>query len=706
VSAIGDREGRPDQGAAGPPGKVRIWIGLAVLVLLAAHVGLAERSLSQENPTVDEVAHMPAGVTYWQTGTFKLYPHNPPLVKLVAALPVVWASPNTALLYQQPSWTEASPSHPTFSQTFSLLNRDRYFELFQLARMVMPLFSVLGGLVVFVWSARLYGPIGGLLSLALWVFCPNILAHGRLVTTDLGSTAVGAGATYLFWRYLHQPSWKRALAAGVALGLAELTKFSMLILLPVWPSLWLLRTLLVSPAREWARCAARAIPHALIVLAACVLVIDVGYGFEGVGTPLEQFEFASGSLTRPVPPGMGRPRSRNLLLDVAWRFRVNRFRGSLLGKLPAPLPRYYLLGFDEQKLEAEGIPRRFFLKAQGIPDSVIAQNADDDKVAGYHVYLNGEMRDSGWWSYYLLTLVYKVPEGTWGLVLLSLVVLIRQTRSSAAWADELTLATIPAIVLFAMSVLTDINLGLRYVLPIAPYAFIATGKVVPWAAELRGGRRFVATGSLAALLGLTVAACLTIHPHYLAYFNWSSGGPDRIPARLIDSNLDWGQDLVGLQRWASQNIPGKPIGLAYFGQINPTIFATRGEPFDWFLPPVQNGPLEPMNDPPSPNLVGSARRLRPGYYAISATLLYGLPWRLYDPAPPIIAMQEAWAPAWNARKPDAFGYFRRFAPITRIGHSIYVYYLTQEDVDRVSNLFSGPVPAGSPATVLETPPSR
>ena len=91
-------------------------------------------------------------------------------------------------------------------------------------------------------------------------------------------------------------------------------------------------------------------------------------------------------------------------------------------------------------------------------------------------------------------------------------------------------------------------------------------------------------------LGLTIAAALSIHPHYLAYFNWASGGPDREPARLIDSNLDWGQDLVGLREWCRKNIPrDEPIGLAYFGQINPSMFTLRGDRFDWFLPPVAAG---------------------------------------------------------------------------------------------------------------------
>jgi hypothetical protein len=78
-------------------------------------------------------------------------------------------------------------------------------------------------------------------------------------------------------------------------------------------------------------------------------------------------------------------------------------------------------------------------------------------------------------------------------------------------------------------------------------------------------------------------------------------------------------------------------------------------------------------------LAGPARRLAPGYYAVSATLLYGLPWRLHDSAPPQ-KVPEAWAPAWRAFRPHAFGYFRQFKPIKKIGYSIYVYHLSEADV--------------------------
>jgi hypothetical protein len=677
---------------------------VAVIGLLGLQYGMAAHSLLQENPTVDEVVHMPAGITYWQKGTFRLYHHNPPLVKLAAALPVLWANVHTEGLYQMGSWKSPDPSQSTFSQTFAMVNFEHYFELFQLARLMMPLFAIVGGLAVFAWSRRLYGTLAGFLSLTLWVFCPNIMAHARLITSDVAATAIGVAATYVFWRYLHRPSYRWAVAAGVMLGLAQLTKFTMLLLYAVWPFLWLVRLLLVTPRAGRPAQVARALGHAVAIVVLSIATIDAGYFFEGVGTPLgdAKFEFGSKALTRPVAPEMKRPHSKNLMLEATWQFRVNRFRGTWMGRIPSPLPEHYLLGFDEQKIETEGIPRRFF-RALSTPDPAARDRVVDKERSvpetssevkdAYPVYLNGDLQRTGWWYYYLLTLVYKVPEGTWILVILSLASLRLVARSSDEWADEIALGTVPLVIFLSMSFLTDINLGLRYVLAILPYIFIAAGKLVPWLLGLAGARKWVMTVLIVGSLGSTMMSSILIHPHYLAYFNWASGGPDRVPARLIDSNLDWGQDLVALQKWWKKTIPGQPLGLAYFGQINPSIFKLRGDSFDWFLPPVKPGTAHFIGKSQNPLLVGPAQKLTPGYYAVSVSLLYGLPWRLYDPAPPL-RVPEAWSPVWNVSselegKPgeDPFWYFRQFEPFARIGHSIYLYHLTDEDVAGSAPLF-------------------
>jgi hypothetical protein len=426
-----------------------------------------------------------------------------------------------------------------------------------------------------------------------------------------------------------------------------------------------------------------------------IATLDAGYFFEGVGIPLGNFEFGSKSLTRPVPPGMWRPPCKNPLLAATWQFRVNRLRGTWLGRLPCPLPEHYVLGLDEQKIETEGIPERFF-KAIGSPDAderartiaherEIPESSTEERGA-YPVYLNGELKRTGWWYYFLLALVYKLPEGTLLVIALSLASLRFVGRTTAEWAEEVTLWTVPLVVLGSMSFLTDINLGLRYVLAILPYLFISAGKLVPWTFGLAGARRWVMPALVVGALGSTIAASIEIYPHYLVYFNWASGGPDEAPARLIDSNLDWGQDLVGLQKWWKKTIPGQPIGLAYFGQINPSIFKLRGESFDWFLPPVKPDAAHQIAQPPSPLLIGPANKLEPGYYAVSVTMLYGLPWRLYDPVS-LLEPKAAWGPAWNVGQNDAFRYFRQFEPKEKIGHSIYIYHLSADDIARAEPLF-------------------
>ena len=197
-----------------------------------------------------------------------------------------------------------------------------------------------------------------------------------------------------------------------------------------------------------------------------LLTINLGYGFEGSFRPLGSFEFGSAMLTKPRPPGTRLPVSANGLLNRCWEFRINRFRGTPLGSIPAPLPEQFLIGFDLQKLDAEGVPLKFFDPA-----------APDDEWTGYPVYLDGEIRQQGWWYYYLAAAAYKVPEGTWALLILSAAVPLFSKRARASRADEVALYAVPAVVLGVMSVFTNINLGLRYVLPSFPFLFVGVGRL-------------------------------------------------------------------------------------------------------------------------------------------------------------------------------------------------------------------------------------
>ncbi len=666
-----------------------------VFALLLIHAALAIDTLRKKSVTVDEVGHLPAGISYWQQRTFELYHHNPPLVKQLVALPALATGP---IVDYSKSWSSnqryGMPLNQwAFGWEFMYANAARYHDIYFWARLPVVGLSILTGLIVFLWAGELFGPPAGLVALSLWTFCPNAIAHAGLVTTDMGATAVGFTATYVFWRYLRRPTWTWATAAGVMLGLAELTKFSLLLLYLLWPALWVASILLrhrgetprpVAGSSAWRP----GIVHLAAMLAMSVLVINLGYGFEKSGTRLGKYSFISQSLTRPreslAAPPVVHP--KHPWLPVVAQ-RQNRFYGTWLAGLPLPLPLHYVEGFDEQKLESEGIGGE-----------------------GYPVFLWGELRRTGWWWYYFFALAVKVPFGTWLLTLASLLAVITVPAARANTADELVLLGPPAIVLVVMSFFTDINLGLRYVLPVFPFWFVLLSRV---ACCVKGPRVAVAA-AIFLPVAWNVAACFRIHPDHLAYFNELVGGPKQGHRYLIDSNLDWGQDLLELAAWLEKHRPNQRVGLAYFGNVDPSILAASGRAIDFSLAPPRNHedlqlvamqpgspafearnrwvmdheaeleawaiqqqragrPIQ-LNDHPAVREftfenIGVREGPQPGLFAISANLVAGLPFRIRDQSGTI----------WNA-EPGAYGYFRQLTPLDQVGYSIHIYEISEQQV--------------------------
>ncbi|MGH7137804.1 MAG: ArnT family glycosyltransferase, partial [Pirellulales bacterium] len=176
-------------------------------------------------------------LSHWELGRFDLARVNPPLVRMVAALPVTLAA-------HEVDWTQytAFPGgRPEFAVgvDFMRANRARSFWLFTLARWACIPFSLLGAYVCYRWARELYGELAGCLGLSLWCFCPNILAHAELITSDVAAAAFGSAACYAFWRWLREPALDTAWICGLLLGLAELTKTTWLLLFPLWPLLWI-----------------------------------------------------------------------------------------------------------------------------------------------------------------------------------------------------------------------------------------------------------------------------------------------------------------------------------------------------------------------------------------------------------------------------------------------------------------------------------
>ena len=588
-------------------------------------------------PTHDEYWHLPIGLRIWKSGRLDDDVINPPPVRIWAALPLVVGGAN-------PGDVDSRLDVGDIGDAFWRANGDRVRFWYLLGRLMIVPFATLTGLVIAIWTRSWYGERAALLSVLLWTCCPTALANAAIVTHDLPLAAAWTVTLLALVRFAERPSWRRALLFGAMLGLTPLMKLTGLLLAPLSVVLWFVlrgRVTVVappptnSPVTTNSRATnippvtnhdsrSRLLLRWLAAFAVALTVINACFFFRGTGTAL-------GSLKLNSP-----------------RLQGFQQTAAVLGALPVLLPRDFVAALDR-----------------------LAQ----DLETRHPVYLDGQWSDRPFPLYYAAALLYKLPVSTLILVLFGLAAVARPRPETNDRRQGLFLL-IAALLLPVLASGSSNQIGIRYVLPTIPLLCIFAGQSARWLEQLdvvsgTNGKRASkstptsppsssSTASRPALsrptssrwrtrlLWLTVIMAplsLRHHPHHLAYFNPLAGGPAGGRFHLVDSNLDWGQDLHGLKDYLDQHhIPN--VGLAYFGTVVPSSIGIESH-----VPP--------------------SRFPQPGWYAISANFVQGRPHVLRI--------------AGGDRVPvgiEEFGYFRYFEPVATIGHSINVYRLTPGDVGR------------------------
>lgn len=376
---------------------------------------------------------------------------------------------------------------------------------FPAARLVTLSFGLGLAALVYRWSRQLYGGMAALFSLAMFAFEPNLLAHARLVTTDLYISLGFALTAYCAWRYSRKEGAVALLGLGLALGYANITKYSAVLL---YPTVLLLLLLPVSQdlasaiaVRRWRRLfdpLFRIAGRFVLVAAISVLIINLFFLFNGTLTPLSEYAFKSGpfqslqqSILRAADP-------------------------------PIPYPAPYLEGLD-----------------------TVLQNERTARDGVAKFYLFGELNNSGFRGYYLIASLFKVPLGFQLLFILALAGLFVRARGRPALQDELFLL-LPLLVLTVyFNGINRFTKGLRHFLPVFPLAIVFVGSLFSrWGEYSKRRKRLLL---LALFWG--VGSSLSYFPHFIPYFN------EFVPVRrfayriLADSNLDWGQADWYLDRY-------------------------------------------------------------------------------------------------------------------------------------------------------------
>lgn len=559
-------------------------VNTAAAALLLAQLVLLACSASWHSPTCDELGHLPAGLAYWWDGRLDLYRVNPPLVRAVAAIPVTLMNP----VVRWPIQAILPGARPEFGigADMILANGQRSAWLFIAARWACLPFALVGGIACYRWSTEIHGRAGGFASLMLWCTCPYVLGHASLITPDAPAAALGVSAGFFFWRWLRRPTWGGASCNGILLGLANITKLSWVLLFVIWPILWALSTRLgrrrAGPSQDVAGSASQLAVSLLLGL----YVINLGYGFGGSFTRLGDLPFVSRAFGGTSAPG-------------------NRFRGTALGLVPVPLPAEYVRGFDVQTRDFEELKPS---------------------------YLKGEWKDGGWWYYYLYALAVKTPLGTSLLVGLGAIACVTGPGRS----DALPIWIPPLVFLTVASAQTGFSHHVRYVLPCLPFFYVGAGRLfVPGSAW----RRAIACGALSA----SVLSSLCVYPHSLSYFHELAGGPIEGHRHLLDSNVDWGQDLFFLKDWMDSNPSSRPLSLSYYGYLDPRALGleVKLDPTGLPLDAMADG-RPPWTDP------------KPGWYAVSVG-------RLSD-------------------RSGAYSFFLDRPIAGRAGYSIFIYHLDDRSV--------------------------
>jgi 4-amino-4-deoxy-L-arabinose transferase-like glycosyltransferase len=500
----------------------RKYFWLAVAALLVIQATLALTIVHRESLTFDEDDHMFAGYMMWKAGDYGLNPEHPPLVKLLATVPIL----------SEHLWVPPPRDHAFFKTEAYLNGRDwlarndgdRNQLVFKM-RASAELLALGLCFLVFLTAREWFGDAAGLIALTLVVFDPNVLAHSALVTTDIGVSCFFVAAIWTFYRFATRPTIIRLLIAGVATGLLLATKHSGILIGPMFVSL-LAWEVLTSPRAERKRTALQLTGGFFAIVVVSVLVLWCFYGFRYTARPAGvEFSTSVAQYAATLPH-----------FEYACLLAVSRLH---------LLPESYLVGLIDVKLSA----------------------------AFYPTFLLGKVYAHGQWDYFPFVILIKT---TLGLLLLVVLATFATVTGKLTKRRELFYTLAPPVIYLAVAMMSGMNIGARHLLPM--YAFViifaVAGTVTLAGMNGRINRRWAVACSV--LIAASIISSLLVFPNEIAYANEAWGGPQNVHNLLSDANVDWAQQLYQVKQWQDRH-PDQECWFAYFArpEIDPGVYGIR-----------------------------------------------------------------------------------------------------------------------------------
>jgi hypothetical protein len=650
-----------DQGLAGETAIARARFVTIIAVLLAAlHGVLAITATIEKSPTFDEPTHLTAGYSYWLKSDYRLDPENGNWPARWAALPLLWSRP---VFPKNAAWDRGDVGR--VSENFLYRSGNDSDRVMLQGRSMMAIVGAGLCLLIFFCSARLFGPVGGLISELLAVFDPNLLAHSALITADITAAFFFIASAWSYFRLLNTANVRWFLITALSWSGLFMSKMSAPAFLFVVAILAAVRLCVREPI--------------------VVHIWDVERRIKESWRKLILVSSLTGALLAVVV----------LAIWASFAFRFSPFPQNAAAREAWNIRWEACLSDNTAVEKTVGFARNHKL----LPEAFLYGFAFTSKSAMFRPsFLDGQWSATGFPSFFPRAFLYKTPIPI--LMLLIAAAIAGYFRWRTAFRDRCSwiiahdlagLSPLWALVLVygLFSLTSHLNIGHRHLLPIYPAIFVACG-----ASAYFLHARLIMTIFAGTMLCWQIAESTLLRPDYLAYFNQIAGGSKNGYKHLVDSSLDWGQDLPALRYWLSQHsdqFGTSPLYLAYFGTALPQWYGIEARllPFDRSAPKLA--------------------RLEPGTYCISATTLQQVyshqhgKWTLQYESDYQLALAQSVretdfassiSPTPNEdlqrlRFARLCAYLRKREPVAEIGNSILVFQLNQRELDQA--LYASPI---------------
>lgn len=586
--------------------KKRLVFGAVCLILLVMFCLMFFSALG-DSGTTDEVAHIPSGYSYIHYMDYRLNPEHPPLAKALAGTTLQFLKIKDMRLDW--SWAGINQWEAGWSMLYRSGNNPDQILIW--ARIPMILLTLGLGLLTFFFTKKYWGRKAALLALTLFAFYPDVIGHGHLVTTDIAAAFGFLLTIFAFDNLLQKKTTKALIWAGIAFGIAQLLKFSAFLLFGVLLILVFYRAKIEMQEGDsyWKNFWGLFKLYFWTCVISILTVWIVYLPFVWKMTPGIEHQVIENNLTS---------NSSTLLL----RNFLHHFEGNPITRALG----HYLLGV-----------MLVFARVAG----------------GNATYMMGQMSDKSISWYFPVAWLIKTPLTIIILLFWSFLTLIffRNKHKEDSWQNWLVLT--PVIVYWAFTLKGSLDIGIRHLMPTIPFVIIFIAKSMKRyiLAEKMTKQAYV----IAFLVIFMIVEVISYFPQYISYFNVLIPRNKR-HQYLIDSSLDWGQDLLRLRDYVNDN-DIKTVKVDYFGGSVPPYYIPQS--VEWHS---SYGPTT-------------------GWMAVSATYFQSS--KLYGPK------ESKWDYEW----------LEKFEPETIIGGSILVYNISNED------LAEHPPISPYPIKVIEQPGS-